>query len=152
MAPHPALLPAFLVCGLMAAPAFAQPEQSSGNGRIITQARADLTPAGAEWAKQESQRILGGQVQPFEVAKDAALVKDGVVAGGSPDELVLIALIEAKNAKGGAAGPLPQSPQPPAAGERATRPATLDQSIANVIQTLMDTQHPAPREKLSRAP
>lgn len=128
----------------------AEPIEGSNapSNRIIARARADLTPAGAAWAKEEAQRVLSGQVQPFEVAKNAASVKDGVVTGASVDELVLITLIEAQNAHGGTVGAVAASPEPPAAGERATRSATLEQSIANLLHSLADTQHAGPQEKM----
>jgi len=68
-----------------------------------------------------------------------------VVSGGTPDELVLVALIEARDARGGGAGQLPQSPGSPSPNERATRTATLDQAIQNVLQTVSDNQKAAPR-------
>ncbi len=131
-----------LLAGMLAASsAMAQaPDNAAVTGtteHIIAQARADLTPAGEAWAKAEAERIEQGLVQPVDVEKDAASVADGVKPGGSPDELVLIALVDARS---------PASRTERDAG--ATGLASLDQHIGNVIQTLTDTQRPGTRKKI----
>jgi hypothetical protein len=96
--------------------------------RILTTAKAHLTPRGATWAKGEAQRLRTGEIGPNQVEKDAALVTDGLVSDAVPDELVLIALIDARNAE---------------SGPSHVNKTKLDQSISNVMQTLTDTQRPS---------
>jgi hypothetical protein len=111
---------------------------------IVAQAKADLTPRGTAWAKAEGQRVRTGEIQPFQVEQDAASVTGGIVPGASQDDLVLIALIDARGS--GEAG---SHDIAVADKEGATRRASLEQSIGNVIVTLKDTQR-AGRAKLPR--
>jgi hypothetical protein len=132
--------PLLLLSAMLAASAaVAQaPDTDVGTpAQIIAQARADLTPAGEAWANAEAQRIRQGGVQHSDVEKDAASVTGGVNDGGTPDDLVLIALVNARDAASRAQRD---------AG--ASGLASLNQHIGNVIQTLTDTQRPAPRKKI----
>ena len=96
--------------------------------RILVTAKAHLTPRGTAWVREEAQHLRSGSIALSQVEKDAAAVPNGLASGGDPDELVLLALLDARNAGGGRS--------------QVTR-ADLDKSIGNVVQTLTDTQRPS---------
>jgi hypothetical protein len=95
--------------------------------QIISTARSHLTPKGVAWSKSEAGRIRRGKVDAAQVEKDVARVRDGLRRDAVPDELVLVALLEARIG----------------AGKNQYDSVKLDSSIQNIIETLKDTQRPS---------
>jgi len=117
---------------------------------VAAQARAHLTARGASWAAGEAQRLRSGQVSPQQVERDAAAVTDGLQPGADPDELVLIALLDAQS--GSRASPRQATATMEGAnaaqgegGRSAGGPAALQRAIDNVVQKLTATQLPTPK-------
>jgi hypothetical protein len=111
--------------------------------QIIATARAHLTASGRAWAAGEGQRLRSGDIDPMQVEKDVGAVPNGTVSEGVPDELVLIALVDARSAGGGSAREaLANMDGAPPVENRPgrTSKAKLEQTINNVVQTLTDTQ------------
>jgi hypothetical protein len=118
----------FLVL-LQVGPGFSQTDSAA---KVSAKARADLTPAGTAWEKQEAKKISAGEVDPTQVEVDAGSVTDGVKLGADPDSLVLIALED--GAKG---------------RPRSTNSGQINRAIANVLMKLSEVQR-SPRVPRSK--
>src|SRR3954471_22225348 len=152
MAPRRIVAGLIWAAGLCLFSATATPQPSAQlrtPGQVVAQARAHLTPRGASWAAGEAQRLRSGQITPQQVDRDAAAVADGLQPGADPDEMVLIALVEAQS--GSSASPrqatstMEGANAPEGNTARRTGSPALQRAIDDVVQKLTATQLPTPK-------
>ena len=135
--------------GLFDRPALAQASAPPPTpDQIIARARGHITARGASWASGEAQRLRNGEINPQQVERDAAAVTNGIQPGADVDELVLVALVDARGAPGGSPrqalagmeGPSSNDAKPARSGAGAA--TALQRAIDDVVQKLTDTQMP----------